>query len=69
MDGSEARLILPSAGQQGAMSTQAALITRCVQPIEILGTECNYFMMVVDVAHIHRIAGTLVLPILTVNLH
>lgn len=67
MDGREAHLILPSAGQQGSMNIQAALITHYIHPIEILGTECNYFMMVVDVAHINQIAGTLILPVLTMN--
>lgn len=61
-DGREARLILPSLELDRPGERRASLITYYDEPIAPLGTECNYFQLIADAAHIQQIAGTLVLP-------
>ena len=55
IQGQEARLIMPSAGQQ----YQAAIIVRYPQPVTISGTPCRFFILWADQAHIRTIAQTI----------
>jgi len=55
IQGQEARLILPSAGQQ----YQAAIIIRYPQPVNVLGTPCRFFILWADQPHIRTIAQTI----------
>jgi len=55
IQGQEARLIMPSAGQQ----YQAAIIVRYPQPVNISGTPCRFFILWADQAHIRTIAQTI----------
>ena len=55
IQGQEARLILPSAGQQ----YQAAIIIRYPQPVTVSGTPCRFFILWADQPHIRTIAQTI----------
>jgi len=59
VEGREARLILPSADQPGAMKGQAGLIVDLPQPIEISGQKYDYLILWADKEHIRAMAQTL----------
>ena len=55
IQGQEARLILPSEGQQ----YQAAIIIRYPQPVNVTGTPCKFFILWADQGHIRAIIQTI----------
>jgi Tol biopolymer transport system component len=59
IQGEDARLILPSADQNPAMESQAALIVTYPQPVTIAGHTYPYFVLWADKAHIRALAQTL----------